>query len=378
MPIHKILKKQGYETVMVCPPGRYDEKFEENGFKWLPVNISRSGLGLTDQINSIKELKKIIIREKPDVIHNFQMKGNVLGTIAALKTMCTNVVNSITGLGYIFTNADLKAKLLNPLGTALYRIVLNKSKVIFQNENDLINFVSKKIVKRENAHLILSSGVELDRFIPKEFPDESKPFTVLFPSRLIWTKGVGDLVEAAKIVHARHPDIVFSFAGDVDRGNPASLKREQMENWVKKGIIEWAGFDTNMPERMANSHVIAFPSKHPEGTPKCLIEAAACGRPIVTTINRGCTEVVSDGYNGMLVKKNDIQGLADAIIQLYYDRKLMRQMGQAGRKIAQERFSVEGVAYNTSLVYNSFFQSIIEAHIITETKSEIVKEINYL
>jgi glycosyltransferase involved in cell wall biosynthesis len=355
MAIHKILMKQGYETVMVSPPGRYDEKFSENGFKWLPVNISRSGIGLYDQIKSTKELRKIIQSEKPDIIHNFQMKGNVLGTFSALKAGHSNIVNSITGLGYVFTGMDLKAKLLNPIGTLLYKIAMTKSKVIFQNKDDLDNFVKKKIVKKENAFLIQSSGVELDRFTYKPLPDESKPFTVLFPSRLIWTKGVGDLVEAAKIVRAKYPDIIFCFAGDIDRGNPASLKKEHMENWVKKGIIEWVGFESNMPERMAKAHVIGFPSKHPEGTPKCLIEAAACGRPIVTTNNRGCTEVVKDGYNGLIVEKNDIQGLANAIIRLYNDRILMKQMGEAGRKIAEEKFSVERVAYNTSLVYKSFF-----------------------
>lgn len=377
LPIHKILKKQGYETVMVSPPGRYNEKFSENGFKWLPVNMSRSGLGLTDQFNSIKELRKIISQEKPDVIHNFQMKGNVLGTFAASKTVHSNIVNSITGLGYVFTGVDIKAKLLNPVGTLLYKMVMNRSKVIFQNKNDLENFVTKRIVQKENAFLIQSSGVELDKFTPKEFPDENKPFTILFPSRLIWTKGVGDLVKAAKIVRAKHPDIIFCFAGDIDKGNPASLKKEQMENWVKKGIIEWVGFDNNMPERMAKAHVIAFPSKHPEGTPKCLIEAAACGRPIITTINRGCTEVVKDNYNGILVEKNDIQGLVNAIIRLYNDRQLMKQMGQISRKIAEEKFSVEKVAYNTARVYDSFFQSSITTHIVSQTKDEVVDKLIY-
>jgi glycosyltransferase involved in cell wall biosynthesis len=356
MPIHKILKEKGYETVMVSPPGRYDKKFEENGFRWRPVNMSRSGLGVKDQWNSISELKKIIREEKPDIIHNFQMKGNVLGTFSAQLANYPNVVNSITGLGYVFTEGDTKAMLLRPAGILLYRIVMNRSKVIFQNKNDLQSFVKQGIVKQKNAFLIESSGVELDRFIPEPFPEENKPFTVLFPSRLIWTKGVDDLVKAARIVHRTHPDIVFSFAGDVDIGNPASLTREQMQQWVNEGIIKWDGFDPNMPARMANAHVIGFPSKHPEGTPKCLIEAAACSRPIITTYNRGCTEVVTDGYNGILVKKNDIEGLAAAVIKLYNNRELMQKMGEEGRKVAIEKFSVEMVAERTSRVYDSFFE----------------------
>ena len=128
-----------------------------------------------------------------------------------------------------------------------------------------------------------------------------------------------------------------------------------MQQWVDEGVIEWEVFDTNMPARMAKAHVIGFPSKHPEGTPKCLIEAAACSRPIITTYNRGCTEVVTDGYNGLLVAKSDVEGIAAAVIKLYNNRDLMQKMGEEGRKVAVEKFSVEMVAEKTAKVYDSFF-----------------------
>jgi glycosyltransferase involved in cell wall biosynthesis len=351
MPIDLILKDKGYEIIMVSPPGDYVKHIINAGFQWIPIKMSRSGMNLLEEISTIKQLIDIYKIVKPDIVHHFTIKCNLYGALAARLSRVPIIIDSIAGLGYIFASPSLKAKILRPFGYWGYKLSLSNSKVIFQNSEDQSRFIKSKYVKTKDAHLIRSSGVDLIKFQPQPTPKDQ--INILLGSRMLWTKGIGEFVDAAKIVKLRYPFVNFLLAGDVDKANPASIPADKIRSWEKKGYIKWLGFQDNMPELLRNCHFVCFPSKHTEGTPKFLIEAAATARPIITTYNRGCTEVVKDNVNGLLVPKGDYIALADAILKLLRDRNLIDRMGIMGRKLVEKEFSLEKVAEETHLVYQT-------------------------
>jgi len=351
VPIDNLLRKKGYEIVMVSPPGNYCSKIMEAGFRWTPLRMSRSGLNLFEEINTIRQLVWIYKDEKPDIVHHFTIKSNFYGAIAAKIANVPYVVNSIAGLGYVFDSPSLKARLLKPFGYLGYKFSLMNSKVIFQNSDDLFNFVANGYVERDDAYLIKSSGVELNKFVPGPFSDTH--LNVLLGSRMLWTKGIEEFVQAAQLLREKYPHVNFLLAGDVDPGNPASIPKKQLLKWEESGNVTWLGFQDNMADLINKCHIICFPSKHSEGTPKFLVEAAACGRPIITTDNRGCKEVVIDGENGYLVPKGDYKALAAAIAKLISNPELIESMGRMSRIIAEQEFALESVVEKTQWVYNA-------------------------
>ena len=354
MPIDKILRQHGYEVVLVCPPGPYVKKMQEAGFRWIPLTMSRSGLNVKQEAATIRRITAIYREEKPDIVHHFTIKCNLYGGIAARLAKVPVVVDSIAGLGYIYASSALKAQVLRPMCDQGYRLAMRRSKVIFQNSDDLQNFTQRRYVADKNAFLIKSSGVDLSLFSPTPFPDT--PPTVLLGSRMLWTKGIKEFVEAARIVKKSYPEARFVLVGKPDPGNPASIPEAQMHQWVEEGTVQWLGFQTNMPELISRSHLICFPSKHTEGTPKFLVEAAASGRPIITTKNRGCKEVVREGGNGLLVPKGDSEALAQAIVSIISHQELMHAMGKASRLLAETEFDLTQVAEQTHQVYQSAIQ----------------------
>lgn len=349
LPVDNLLKCKGYEIVVVSPPGEYVEKIQKAGFRWRPIRMSRSGANPISEMDTIVQLVKIYQEERPDIVHHFTIKCNLYGAIAAKVAGITSVVNSIAGLGYIFASNAVKAKFLKPLGYWGYKRTLRFSKVIFQNSVDFKNFVEKGYVDDSSAYLIRSSGVDLIKFSPTPFQRDC--VNILVGSRMLWTKGIGEFVEAARIVKAKYPHINLLLAGDVDPGNPASISKKQMGEWHEEGVVQWLGFQHNMAELINNCHVACFPSKHTEGTPKFLVEAAACGRPIITTNNRGCKEVVDVGKNGLLIPKGNASALAEAILTLVETPSLIEEMGRNSRRKAENEFSVQKVAEETHFVY---------------------------
>lgn len=364
MPIDKILKDKGYEITMVSPPGDYVKHIIDAGFQWIPIKMSRSGMSLLDESSTIKQLTHIYRQVKPDIVHHFTIKCNLYGALAARLSQVPIIIDSIAGLGYVFASPSIKAKMLRPFGYWSYKLSLSNSKVIFQNSEDQRRFIKKKYVKEKDAYLIRSSGVDLDKFQPQPIPRDS--INILLGSRMLWTKGIGEFAEAARIVKQQYPFVNFLLAGDVDKGNPASIPAEKIRSWEKEEIVKWLGFQDDMCELLRNCHFVCFPSKHTEGTPKFLIEAAATARPIITTYNRGCTEVVEDNVNGFLVPKGDYLSLANAILKLLRDRSLIEKMGMMGRKKVEKDFSLTRVAEETHLVYQNALIERSEAMLMPE------------
>ncbi|HZD56804.1 MAG TPA: glycosyltransferase family 4 protein, partial [Anaerolineales bacterium] len=285
----------------------------------------------------------------PLLVHHHTIKPVLYGSWAARLAGVPGIVNSITGRGYIFLGEDFKARLLRKLVKPTYYAAFKSRHcaVIFENETDRRYFVSEKLVRPERTWLIEGVGVDLDRFTPTVEPD-GLPIVVL-PARMLWDKGVGVLVEAARLLH-QETQVRVALVGEPDIGNPRTVDQTTLEEWVKEGAVEWWGWCQDMKMVYKKSHIVTLPSLG-EGIPTALLEAAACGRPIVATDVPGCRQVVIHGANGLLVPPNDAEALAEALYQLISDSSLRSKMGSSGRELVAERFSNRRINAETLAVY---------------------------
>ncbi len=266
--------------------------------------------------------------------------------LAAVLAGVHAVVRSITGRGYVFVSQDQQARRLRPLVNSLYRCLLSRKNgaAIFENEADRQFFLERRLIGETTAHLIEGVGVDTDFYHP--LPEPQGPPVVLLASRLLWDKGVGTLVEAARLLHQR-TQVRVALAGAPDEGNPASIPVEVLHGWNEEKVVEWWGWQEDMRIAYAASHIVTLPSQG-EGLPTTLLEAAACGRPLVATDVPGCRDVVQDGINGFLVPPGDACSLADALERLILDRELRIRMGKAGRLQAETRFSDRSINFKNS------------------------------
>ena len=343
------LRERGDEVVLVSPDGPYGPRMQEMGIRWLRFPLARRRLNPLAEIRTIVRLLKLYRQENPDLVHQFTVKCVLYGSLTCRLLGIRSVVNSVTGLGYIFMEGNGR-RWLRGLIKLFYRLVLRPTWVIFQNPDDRTIFLKNRLTDPQRAALIRGSGVDVRLFSPQ--PESPGLPLIILPARLLWDKGVGEFVEAARQLQADGQCARFALVGDRDNENPASVQEPQLLAWVKEGVIEWWGWRENMEEIFAQASIVCLPS-YREGVPKTLIEAAACGRPIVASDVPGCREVVRPGENGLLVKARDVPGLVAALDYLIQNPKIRTKMGASGRKIAEEEFSLELIIPQTLAVYES-------------------------
>jgi glycosyltransferase involved in cell wall biosynthesis len=293
-------------------------------------------------------------------VHHFTIKPAIFGSIAAKCTKVPIIVNTITGLGYAFE----KPGFLRSLVKYLYRFAfLGKPNVIFQNRDDFAFFLSKGIVKRERAHIILGSGVNTETFRPTRSINSESGLTFLLISRMLWSKGISQFAEAAEGIKKNFPNTHFimvgGFSGAGAKGNPDSIPREWLHNANQKGYVRWLGRVPleSVITLLDNCDVFVLPSYYPEGIPRSLIEAAAKGKAIITTDTPGCREVVKEGVNGFLVPPKDTASLAQAMTEFIRNPHLIKKMGRLSRKKAVELFDEKKVIQKTMMVYEQLRES---------------------
>lgn len=352
LPLAQALKAQGHEVVCISPPGSYSARLQMAGFRWLPLPMERRSLNPWTEARLLLHLIALYRRERPDLAHHFTLKCVVYGALAARATGAT-AVNAITGLGHVFTTDSFQTRLLRPPIRALLRICLNdsRSRLILQNPEDRQEFLAQRLICAEKIRLIRGSGVNTQRFQPRVGSRRPGPFRVLLATRLLWDKGVGEYVEAAKQLRREEVPIEFRLAGAPDSGNPASVPQETIAEWQRQGLITALGHVDAMEPLLADTDLMVLPSYYREGTPRSLLEAAASGLPIITTDSVGCREVVEPGVNGLLVSPRDATALADAIRHLYVDPQICQRMGQAGRAKVLAEFDERNVIEQTLAVY---------------------------
>jgi glycosyltransferase involved in cell wall biosynthesis len=341
LPLARALREKGFEVVFVCPYGEYVPKLKEEGFCWIHWAIVRRSLNPVRELIAILHLASIYQREQPQIVHHFTIKPNFYGSIAALLARRDKVINTFTGLGFLFSEHPLAIGLRSsvlPLAKLAFRA--SKGWSVFQNRQDLETCLRLRLVLPERVVVIDGSGIDTRKFHPNHDspPDNHEhPTVVLMAARLLWDKGVREFVEAARVLKARGLQVEFWLAGKPDNGNPMCVPEEFLKEWREEGLINWLGHRDDMPNLLQQVDIAVLPSYH-EGVPRFLLEAAACGLPLVATDIEGCRVVVRDGVNGFLVPVKDPYALADAIETLIKKPELRRQMGIASRKLVEAEF----------------------------------------
>ncbi|MCL4562643.1 MAG: glycosyltransferase family 4 protein [Chloroflexi bacterium] len=345
----KFLVSEGFDVVMVSPAGPFVESLGETGPRWVRWEVGRRTMAPWTEIAAVIRLAQIYRHEQPDLVHHFTVKPVIYGSLAARLAGVPDLVNSITGLGYLFLQDNRLIRMLRSLVSLLYRYALqyHHGQVIFENQFDSHAFQQLKLVRPDQCHLIEGAGVDSNIYHPA--PEPAGTPRVILPGRMLWDKGVGLFVEAARLLQPRLA-ARFELVGNLDPGNPAAIKEETIRQWEKEGLLAWCGFQEDMAQVYQQSHIVVLPSSG-EGLPTALIEAAACGKPIVTTDVPGCRDVVADGVNGILVPPQDPAALTAAIERLVVDAQLRQSMGARGREIVMTRFTNEIVNRETLEVY---------------------------
>jgi glycosyltransferase involved in cell wall biosynthesis len=327
MSLAKKMIALGWDVVLATRINEHKKIIEDAGIKL--YDLSHSNNNIKRHSNIIATIFKLVLlyrREKPDIIHHFTIRMLILGTIASLFSGKIHVINTVTGLGSAFISNQFKYKVFRKIVTLTLRILLPNSDVTVQN-NDDFKFIKELGVRESKIHLILGSGVDTQQYCTNN-KTNLIPIIAL-PSRMLWAKGVGEFVDAAKTLKKIH-NCRFVLVGDNDNNNPDSINNDQLIIWQHEGAIEWWGHHDDMSALLKKIDIVCLPS-YREGLPKALLEAASAGLPIVTTNVPGCREVVDDKINGYLVSPKNFNALIEPLTNLIKSKKLRLDMGKLGR-----------------------------------------------
>jgi len=344
----KEMVASGWKVFALAPHDKYSQYFEIHGISFVRLIISRRGINPLKELLTIWRIYIVYNRIQPDFVHLFTPKIAIYGSFAARLAGIKNVVSSITGLGYAFINKGI----LHFIVKAMYKVAFQGvSQVIFQNSNDKEMFLRYKLISPKKVYLVKGSGVNTEYFTSHVNDNRiNGNITFALISRMLWDKGVGEFVEAAKSTKRNLPTGKFLLVGSPDSGNPNTVSEKYLEDQSANGYIEWIGHVDDVKPFIVKSDVVVLPS-YREGLPKVLLEAASCGRAIVATDVPGCREIVEHGINGLLVPPKDVSSLAEAMLKLAKDPGLRLQMGQNGRKKVLREFDDKIVIKKTIEVY---------------------------
>lgn len=341
LPLGLAAAAEGYDVHVACPPSPALDALAARGFTVHPVPIERRRHTIVSEGRALRALTLLYRDLRPDIVHHVTVKPVLYGSLAARLAGVPALVNAMSGLGYLYTTTGGVASLRRGVVETIYRVAFRhpRLRVIFQNPDDRDAFVRRRLVRARDAVLVRGSGVDPCVFAPAPEVGGSVPVIVL-PARVLWDKGVGEFVDAARLLRARGVSFRAALVGDVDPGNPTSVPEEQIREWVAEGVVEWWGHRADMPAVYARSSVVCLPS-YREGVPKALLEAAASGRSIVASDVPGCREVVVAGETGLLVPPRNAAALADALETLLADPQLRARLAAAGRRRVESEFTVD-------------------------------------
>lgn len=341
LPIAVEALRQGYQ-VHVAAPGPCPDQVRAAGLTYHSVAISRSGIGPLQELRSFISILGLIRSVRPAILHAVTIKPVIYGGIAARLSGIRHFVGAIAGLGTVFIASGLSAQLRRVLAVRLYRLALGGrgTRVIFQNDDDRRTFLDAGITKPSQTVLIRGSGVALEQYAVK--PEPKGPLVFVVASRLLRDKGIGEFVAAARLLRESGVKAHFRVVGAPDPGNPSSLTSVDLAEWQKQGIVEFAGYQSDIAGEFAAANVVVLPS-YREGLPRVLLEAAACARATVTTDVPGCRDAISPDVTGILVPPRKVEPLAEAMRVLAEDGVRRRAMGVAGRLLAERSFGIEKV-----------------------------------
>lgn len=349
-------KKCGHTVLIACRFSKYRKLFEKYGMVTFELGLQRKSLSPFCLISEIVQITLLYFQQRPDILYHLAVRPIVVGGFAALLARKPCIVSSFAGMGHLFAfegKPSLKLCILR----RLIKISAGKSQCLVENKDDKYSLEKCGIAKTQ-INVLPGSGVNISAFSPSSTIKKKKSYpVVLMASRLIWPKGVGVFVEAAKIVQSWGLIAEFVLVGEPDQGNPESVPLAQIRDWINDGVVNWQGPKTDMNSVFNDTDVFCLPTSYREGMPKVLLEAMACGVPCITTNTRGCKEAVRHEENGLLVPPNDPKALAFAIRKLADSPKLRKKLGEAGRKIAENEYNEKSVCTRTMELFKGMLKT---------------------
>jgi len=350
LPLALAAAAEGYDVHVATGITDKLDVLRAHGLTVHPLPLLRGSTGLWAELRTFLSIWRVLRAVRPNITHLVTIKPVLYGGIAARLAGVPAVVAAVSGLGYVFTAENRRARFVRWLSSGLYRLALNKERlrVICQNPDDRATVVKIAGIDSRKVKLIRGSGVNLIEY--KAEPLERGVASVIMPSRLLVDKGVFEFVAAARLLKERAIDVKFILVGDIDFENPSAISREQVEQWKDEGAVEVLGFCQNMPVQYAAAHIVCLPS-YREGFPKCLAEAAASARAVVTTDVPGCRDAIIPGKTGLLVPVKDAVALADAIQTLVEHPDICAQMGREGRALAERFYGIDHIVAEQLRIY---------------------------
>lgn len=349
-------QQEGYDVTLVAKNTGRRAEVEALGIRMIELPINPTGENIMEELKTFWFLFKLYRKLKPDIVHHVGLKVMLWGSLAALFAGVPREVNAVSGLGVLFSQE--KPSLMAGMILKVLRFSHHRKHVlvIFQNNEDMGEFLTHKVLKPEQVRYIKGSGVDLKEFAYVPEP-ESSPIKVIFTARMVVEKGTLVLIDAAERLRGEYGDSVeFLLCGGLST-NPKAVKEEELRAKCDGKYIQWLGHRKDVRELLQQSHIVCFPSYYREGVPKSLIEATAVGRPIVTTDSIGCKDTVEEGYNGFLVPIKDAKAVAEKLKILFDDKPFRQEMGRNSRKIAERDFDVEKVVDAHLQIYKELLAS---------------------
>jgi len=344
----------GYEVSLACQfsSDTILRQLEAEGIHCYPLKLARTSLNPAGEIQSLLQIRRLVRRIRPDLIHTVTVKANIYGGLIATANSIP-LVSTVAGRGWSFSDGGLKARLVSRLVNRFYRSIFRhaNSRIIFENPCDRDYFVQQGLLSPEQAAVIPGAGVDLSHF-QLMAADKMGEGYLLFASRMLKSKGLDTLVAACDLLRGRGQPVRLRVAGILDESQADALPLEQIEHWADSGKLEWLGQRDDMPELIGESILVALPTRYGEGIPRVLIEAAACGRALIATDVSGCREIVRNGHNGMLISPTAvIDEWADTIGALLVDIEKSVEMGLNGRRLVEAEFSDAKICRETLELY---------------------------
>ena len=331
--------ERGYDVLVVGPNREDIDKILKLGVKFVEIPMHKNGINPIADLKYLWHLTKVLSSEQADVTLGYTIKPVIYGAIAAKIAGVKSINSMITGAGYLFISESGKAKILKRIGSILYKIGLRcTDHVLFQNKDDLNEFVEHHLVAKDKCYLVNGSGVNMKHFYRTPLPNK---ITFFMLSRVMVSKGICEYLSAAYIVKAKYPDVRFMLLGAIEKLQD-SLPANELQPYINKGIIEYFEETADVREYITQCSVFVLPS-YREGTPRTVLEAMSMGRAIITSDAPGCRETVKNGKNGFLIEVRNVNSLVQKMIWMIEHSAQLEKMGNNSYLYCKERFEVSKV-----------------------------------
>ena len=328
------MRDAGFEVIAIAPYDRYSQKIIDAGFEFHDIKMNAQGINPIEDLRTTYAFYKLFKKISPDVLCQYTIKPNIYGSFVA-SVLKIRMINNIAGLGTLF----IKENTVTKIAKVLYKVSQHKAeRVFFQNRDDLDFFTAKGIVNANKCDVLPGSGVDTNRFKP-QYKKESQQVRFLLIARMIWEKGIGEYVQAAREIKKTYPQAEFCLLGFLDVQNPGAITKNEMDEWVKEGVINYLGVSDKVDEVIQSADCVVLPSYYREGTPKTLLESGSSGKPIITTDSVGCRDVVDHGVNGYICEPRsweDLKLKIEMFLELTHGEKLA--MGVRSREKIKREF----------------------------------------